>query len=225
MDGLAAVAATGMMIGLAYASVPGPVNTESLRRTLGSGFRSGFLVHIGAILGDLLWASIAFAGAIVLLDNDLIGFALGLIGGMFLLNLARTSLIAQFRIAVVPADHMIGRAIRVGITFGLANPASIAFWTGIGAGTLDTTRLKSVSQGMFLLGSFVAGTMIWGGFLVGVSCFGRNFIGARTLNWIDTGCAAILAWFGFQLIDSSITRMWAMAGPTISRLMPGSIAI
>lgn len=70
--------------------------------------------------------------------------------------------------AVLPSDQVIGSAIRVGITFGLANPASIAFWTGIGAGTLDTTRLTSVSQGVMLIGSFVMGTIIWGGFLVGV---------------------------------------------------------
>ncbi|MEJ7839730.1 MAG: LysE family transporter [Thermomicrobiales bacterium] len=216
---LAAVAATGVMIGLAYAAVPGPVNTESLRRTLGSGFRSGFLVHIGAILGDLLWASIAFAGAMVLLDNDLVGFALGIIGGTFLLKLAKTSLTSQFRISDAPPVQVIGSAVRIGITFGLANPASIAFWTGIGAGTLDSTRLTSPSQGLFLIGSFVLGTIIWDGFLVGVGCCGRAFVSARTLGWIDTGCAAILAWFGFQLVDTSIARIWTMIGPSISQFI------
>lgn len=155
----------------------------------------------------------------VLLDNDIVGFGLGLISGVFLLKLAKTSLTSQFRMTEAAPEQVIGSAIRIGITFGLANPASIAFWTGIGAGTLDATRLTSPSQGLLLIGSFVLGTIVWGGFLVGIGCCGRAFISARTLGWIDTGCAAILAWFGFQLLDASFARIWNMFGPSISQLV------
>ncbi len=68
-----------VILGIAYAAAPGVVNTECLRRGFSSGFRSAFGVQLGALLGDGIWAVIAFSGLAALSRAssllDLIGLA------------------------------------------------------------------------------------------------------------------------------------------------------
>ena len=88
------LAITAFVLGIAYAAVPGAVNTESIRRAARSGFRPGFLVQLGSLVGDSAWAILGLSGAAILLQHDLVASALGFVGATLLLMLARQVLIA-----------------------------------------------------------------------------------------------------------------------------------
>ena len=88
---------TALALGLAYAAVPGAVNTEALRRGLAGGFRPAALVETGAIVGDTAWAVVGLGGAAALARFDAVTLALGLVGGGFLLALARSAFLAALR--------------------------------------------------------------------------------------------------------------------------------
>jgi chemosensory pili system protein ChpE len=215
MNGLVAIAITGLTIGLAYAAVPGAVNTESMRRTLKQGMRSGFLVQFGSLVGDLLWAIIGLTGAVVLLDHDSIAIALGLIAGGFLLNLARSAIHSAIR-GPVESDNLIsGGALKIGVTFGLANPAGIAFWSGLGAGTLSQSDQSGSAPIIVLLVSFCLGALIWGVLMVVLVGYGRRFATGRVLRWVDGFCSVVLGWFGVRLLWASLLRGWRLAGPAL----------
>jgi threonine/homoserine/homoserine lactone efflux protein len=207
------IALTALTIGLAYAAVPGAVNTESMRRTLNHGMRDGWLVQAGSLVGDVLWAIIGLTGAAVLLDRDSVTVTLGLIGGGFLLLLAKSALHAAIRGSSTTGDAHSGNALKVGITFGLANPAGIAFWSGLGAGTLGLSGQSGVTPMIILLGSFCLGALIWGGFMVLLLGYGRRFLAGRVLRWVDALCATVLGWFGIRLLWSSLKRGWRLAAP------------
>src|SRR4051794_25858885 len=127
---------SGFGLGLAYAAAPGVVNTECLRRGMTHGFRSGFTVQLGALMGDGLWAVLALSGVAALANNTTFTVALSLIGGGLLCRLAFSAL----RAALVPPAEITTATgsghFRTGIIFGLANPAGLAFWAGIGGGLL-----------------------------------------------------------------------------------------
>ena len=127
-----------VILGIAYAAAPGVVNTECLRRGISTGFRSAFGVQLGALLGDGVWAVIAFSGLAALSRATSLLDAIGLAGGLFLCKIA----IDAFRDAVhgrSAADGTVeSSAMRTGVIFGVANPAALAFWSGVGGGVLAT---------------------------------------------------------------------------------------
>src|SRR5689334_6944377 len=125
---------TGVALGFAYCAVPGAVNTECVRRGLAGGMRPALLIQVGAMSGDLFWAALGLTGAAIVQGFDAVTVLLGLIGAGFLFALARNSFLAALRPQGEGADSAAkrGRPLMVGIAFSLANPAGLAFWSGIG---------------------------------------------------------------------------------------------
>lgn len=211
------LAVTGLALGLAYAAVPGAVNAESARRALHGGFRSGFLIQVGALVGDGLWAVLGLSGAAVLLRDDTIAMLLGFLGASLLLWLARQALMG----ALFPAQDVnaaaSGSSLRVGLAFGLANPAGIPFWTGLGATIFGTTSPDAVGICILLVG-FLIGAAVWGASLSQVVAWGGRRAGARLLRVIDAISAAILGWFGIRLLWSTLQRLRPVAAPLLRAL-------
>ena len=200
--------ATGIMLGLAYSAVPGAVNTEALRRGLAGGFRPSWLIQTGALLGDLLWAVIGLTGAAMLIQRDVIASLLGVVGAGVLFALARSAFRAALQggtdSSAVAANRTNG--LLVGITFSLANPAGIAFWSGIGGGVMASSGHLGTRELVWLLLAFMAGSLIWGGAMSAVTAWGRRYAGGRLFRWVDALCATALTYFGVRLLWSSLKR-------------------
>lgn len=198
-------------LGLAYAAAPGVVNTETLRRGMAHGFRAGFAVELGALLGDVLWAVLALSGIAALADRGGFAVALGLVGGLFLCRLAFAALREAWAPPVERGPAASAGHFRTGVVFGLANPAGLAFWAGIGGGLLTTRTapLGLADYAVFVV-AFLLGALVWS---VGFSAFvgaGRRFARPRVLRAIDAVCGAVLAIFGVRLLWSSGRRLLRM---------------
>src|SRR5690242_617716 len=59
----------GLMLGMAYVIPPGPLNIETVRHGLARGRRHAFAVQLGAIVGDLVYATLVWAGVNILLAH------------------------------------------------------------------------------------------------------------------------------------------------------------
>lgn len=196
-----------LLLGIAYAAAPGVVNTECLRRGMTFGFRQAFLVQAGALAGDGVWAVIAFSGLAALTGSSSLLDVLGLAGGLYLCKIA----IDAFRKALHgrdarnPAGETSG--LRTGVIFGLANPAAIAFWSGIGGGMLATRGATNAATLTAFLLVFLLGALVWS---IGFSAFasvGRRFARPRVLAVIDAACGAIIGYFGVRLVWTSARRL------------------
>src|SRR5215207_6238294 len=95
---------TGVALGFAYCAVPGAVNTECIRRGLVGGMRPALLIQVGAIGGDLFWATLGLTGAAMLRRFDAVTVLLGLVGAGFLFGLARNSFLAAMRPAAAATE-------------------------------------------------------------------------------------------------------------------------
>ena len=208
MIALAPLLVTGLLLGLAYSALPGAVNTEALRRGIAGGFRPAWLIQTGSLVGDLLWAILGLTGAAVLIRVDAFAVVLGLIGAGFLFTLARTAFRSAWTVA--PAGEVViphsRNTLLTGIAFSLANPAGLAFWTGLGGGILGTSNNTSLAAMIVLLTGFMTGAAIWGTGMALALTWSRRFARGTAFRVIDALCGVALSYFGIRLLWTSVQR-------------------
>ncbi len=211
MSGEVGFVMSAVVLGIAYAAVPGAVNTEALRRGVAGGFRPAALVQMGSLVGDAGWAAIGLTGAAVLLRFDAVALALGLAGAGFLLALARSAFREALSDDRAAAPERAGGSFAVGLVFGLANPAGIAFWAGVGGGALATGGAPSATRAAAFLLAFLVGAAAWGLTMAAAVGWGRRYVGGRVFRWVNALCGATLAWFGVRLLVDTLRRLarWA----------------
>lgn len=205
--------AAAVILGVAYAALPGVVNTEAFRRGIRSGFGGAAAIQIGALLGDAAWAIVALTGAALLLQNDLIALALGLVGAGFLFHLARTALVSAVQGPAKEAGAVrTGSGLLTGIIFSLANPAGLAFWTGIGGGMVSLSSGYSLDRAALFLLGFTAGALVWGVGMAALVAWGRRFATPRVFRVIDALCGVALGYFGLRLLWTTFQRYGRLMG-------------
>lgn len=211
------VVLTGVALGFAYAAVPGAVNTECIRRGLAGGMRPALLVQVGALSGDMLWATLGLTGAALLLQFDAVTVLLGLVGAAFLFALARDAFMAAVRRPdpSSPALTRPGRPLLVGVTFSVANPAGLAFWSGMGGGLLATLGDPTPVQVALILASFLVGALAWSVLISAVVSWGRRFATPALFRWVDAISGAALAYFGVRLLVTAVRRLGGWALPAL----------
>ena len=212
MSDVVALLAAAVGLGAAYAAVPGAVNAEAIRRGVAGGFRPALAVQTGSLVGDAAWAVVGLSGAAVLVRYDAVALALGLAGAGFLFALARAAL-ADAISGRLPtaAPERSGGDFAVGLVFGLANPAGIAFWAGVGGGYLATGGGLGMGRAALFFAGFLIGALLWGAGMSALVGWGRRFAGARLYRWVNALCGLALAWFGARLLWSALRRVgrWA----------------
>lgn len=200
-----------LVLGTAYAAAPGVVNTECLRRGFQSGFRPAFMVQVGALLGDGAWAVIAFSGLAALSGASTVLDIIGLAGGIFLCKIAIDAFRHALHGRAANGQATEASSLRTGLIFGLANPAAIAFWSGLGGGMLSTRESTSAGYLLWFLVAFLIGALIWS---LGFSAFasvGRRYARPRVFRVIDAVCGTIVGYFGIRLVWSSARRLVRIA--------------
>ena len=205
------VLAVAAGLGLAYASAPGAVNAETIRRGVSQGFRPALLVQVGSLLGDVGWAVLALAGLAVVLQDTGLRAALGVAGSLLLMWFAWSA----FRGAATPSGEpetesqvVRGRAMGafgVGILFSVANPFGPVFWLGVGGGLAAGGFVDLGAGGaLAFIAAFTLGALAWA---VGVSAllgFARRWATPRLFRVVDLVCGAAFGYFGIRLLLESL---------------------
>ncbi len=204
MDGMAHLLVVTVGLGIAYNAAPGAVNTEALRRGLARGIRPALLVQLGALIGDLLWAALAFTGTAFLARRQSIRLTLGIAGACFLLRLAWNALQEAWRGGIPRAQGHTARGdFATGAVFSLANPFALAFWTGIGSGFAATAG-ATAGRFVALFAGFALGAALWCLAMPCVVGWGRRFIRPALFRWLNALCGLALSYFGLALLWRTI---------------------
>lgn len=206
---------TGFTLGFAYSAVPGAVNAESIWRGFAGGFRPALLVQVGSLLGDLLWAVLGLTGAAVLWASNGWSTVLGVVGAGFLFLLARDAFRSALdRRRTAPAsDPRPRRHLLVGAMFSLANPVGLAFWAGMGSGSMATLDDPSAAPLSVVLGGFVVGTVVWSVTVSAIVALGRRHATPRLFRLVDAASGVVFGWFGVRLLWSTLRRSAVWLGP------------
>ncbi len=198
-------------LGLAYASAPGAVNAETIRRGLGHGFRPAFLVQAGSLLGDVGWAVLALAGLAVILGDTTLRASLGVAGSLLLLWFAwlairgAASPTGEPEEDAFPVRSRTGNALGVGILFSIANPFGPVFWLGVGGGLAAAGSVgQTVPEALAFVGAFVAGALVWATGVSALLAFARQWATPRLFRWVDLVCGLAFGFFGLRLLVDSL---------------------
>lgn len=194
---------TACVLGFVYSAAPGAVNTEALRRGLQRGFVPSFLVQLGALLGDLMWAIIGLTGVALVFHYLPVQIILGIAGVTFLLRMAWLS----FLDARKPIDLKLDsnnkeqRDFITGIIFSLANPFGVAFWGGIGGGfATHIAGMPLIDKLLFLFLGFSVGAFAWCMGISALVAWSRKFIGEKLLRGIFTVSSLAMAYFALEML-------------------------
>jgi len=212
---------TACVLGFVYSAAPGAVNTEALRRGLQRGFIPSFLVQLGALLGDLVWAIIGLTGVALVFHFLPVQIILGIAGVAFLLRMAWLSFLdarkpIDLKLDTNKKEH---RDFTTGIIFSLANPFGIAFWGGIG-GSFAThiAGMPLLDKLLFLFIGFSVGAFAW---CIGISslvAWSRKFIGDKVLRGIFTLSSLAMAYFALEML-------WTLIHTTLYPLFDGRLKL
>jgi L-lysine exporter family protein LysE/ArgO len=92
-----ATLARGILLGWGVAVPLGPVNVEIARRTLRGGFRAGFLLGMGAVSVDVMYAAVSSLSLARVLTAPGVSRVIGVAGVLLLIYLAAMSFVAAKR--------------------------------------------------------------------------------------------------------------------------------
>lgn len=194
---------TASILGFVYSAAPGAVNTEAIRRGLKKGFWPSFFVQVGALLGDLVWATVGLTGVALVFHVTPVRIILGFAGVAFLLRMAWNSFVESRTAGDVTRERSMGneRNFTTGLIFSLANPFGIAFWGGVGGGfAAHVAGMPLLDKLWVLFAGFSIGAVVW---CVGISAlvsWSRKFVSARVLQGIFTMSSLAMAYFALDML-------------------------
>ncbi len=190
----------GMVIGVALAAPIGPINIEIITRGIRHGFLGGWLVGLGALTADTIYAVLVVSGLTPLADSPGLRFPLFLAGGVMLSHVALSSL-RTARGRSVALDHTVprrGRSYLTGLLIAAFSPMGIVYWLSVGAALVAeaVNRVGAVGAPVLVGGVFL-GLLAWVTFLSVLAQVARRFVTGRGMQWV-TGISGIVI-LGFAI--------------------------
>ncbi len=190
----------GMFVGVALAAPIGPVNIEIITRGLRHGFRSGWLVGLGALTADTIYAVIIVTGLTPIADRPGLRAPLFLAGAVMLGWVGYSSL----RSALNPPEVTESEAPRgrrsyiTGFLIAALSPMGIIYWLSVGAALVAEAVDRSGRVGApVLVGGVFLGLLAWVTTLSVVAQLSRRFVTGPAMRWI-TGASGVLI-IGFAI--------------------------
>ena len=200
----------GMAIGLAVTAPLGPVNILVIRSAIRRGFVVAFLVGLGAVVADVLYASAAAYG-VSWVSHLIEAYAqpLMIIGGLLLVVTGVWLARKRIELAVVEADEpqtakVIGRMLAA---FGLtiSNPGELLGFLAIFGAMSGVLRLhEDAARPPTVIAGVAIGGIVWWLFLSFLVSRFRSRISETALARIGRWTGVLVAAFGFALLMEAL---------------------
>jgi len=216
--------ATAFGLGLVFNAAPGPVFAETVRRGVGSGFRSALAVQVGSLTGDGVWAVLGLAGVGLLVQLESLRVPIGIAGVAYLLWLAWEAWRAstrEFTVRVTGDGGHSRSALRSGVLLSLTNPQNVAYWAAMGSalGAVGVHEPTVFDYTAFFVG-FMLSSIVWA-FLF--AAFVGRVLGRAGVRWAQlTYRACAIAFLALAL--SSLRELWVSLQPSPPAHAPRAIS-
>jgi len=190
----------GMTVGVALAAPIGPINVELIRRGIRDGFLHGWLVGLGAMSADTLYAILVVSGLTPLADRPALRVPLFIAGGVMLALVGWTSL--RHALAGLPKSEMSsprrGRSFVTGFLMAAFNPMGIVYWLSVGAALVaEAVGRVGTAGSPVLVGGVFLGIFCWVTFISVIAQVSRRFVTGNGMRWV-TGVSGVIV-LGFAL--------------------------
>ena len=190
----------GMTVGVALAAPIGPINIEIIRRGIRDGFLHGWLVGLGALSADTVYAMVIVSGLASFAGNEQVRLVLYVAGGAMLTWVGWASVKTALRGIEGHADNVPkprGRSYLTGLLMAAFNPMGIVYWLTVGAGlAADAVSRVGESGAPILVIGVMVGILLWVSTLSVIAQVSRRFVTGRGMRWVTGVSGAIIIAFG-----------------------------
>jgi threonine/homoserine/homoserine lactone efflux protein len=202
---------TGVAIGLSVSAPLGPVNILVIRNAIRLGFGVAFLVGLGAVAADAVYAVIAAYG-IKSIAHLITGHArlLMLAGGLFLVvlgvKLARSHVgLAALQLEEPPRKLQVAGRMLTAFSLTITNPGVFFGFLAIFGSMSSVLRLEEAwLRPPTLVAGVVTGGVLWWLFIsFGVSRL-KDRISETTFDRVNRWTGILIAAFGFALLMEAL---------------------
>lgn len=204
--GVLGLVAYGMTVGVALAAPIGPINVELIRRGIRDGFMHGWLVGVGALAADTVYAALVVGGLTPLADRPALRAPLFLAGGVMLAWVGWNSLGSAIRggsVAESGAMPRRGRSFVTGFLMAAFNPMGIVYWLSVGAALVaEAVDRVGRSGAPMLVFGVMLGIFCWVTFISVLAQASRRFVTGAGMRWVTGASGTIIIgfalWFFWQ---------------------------
>ncbi len=203
---------TALGIAFSGAIMPGPVLTYTIRQSLTSGPKAGFLIMTGHAILEIALIALIFLGFDVLLQSSAAQTAIGIVGGLLLTYLGgdmiHSAIRNKIQIQVEGEGGASKRMVLSGFLLSASNPYFLLWWAIIGLGFLLGAYKSFGVAGVvvFYLGHILA-DFIWYGAISTIIGKTRRFINQRVYRVIVIVLGCMLVYFGGSFVYQAVRSL------------------
>ena len=158
----------GMISGFVVSIPVGPINITIVNEGARRGFFWAVMIGVGAMVMDLIYCGIAFAGFSGLFASQFMKAAMELLSFLFLIYLGVKYLVTASLPATTPTVEAVEHKLHphaafwIGFVRVLGNPAVLLFWITVSATFISHDWIDDtfISKAVCVLGTFVGG-LLW----------------------------------------------------------------
>lgn len=205
----------GMVVGVVLAAPIGPINIEIVVRGVRDGFRSGWLLGLGALTADTLYATLVVSGLTPLADQPALRIPLFLAGAIMLGYVGWGSVRRALHGELVDADSgtelASGKSYVTGFLLAAFNPMGIVYWLSVGAGLVAdaVNRVGTIGAPVLVAGVFL-GILCWVTVISLVAQVSRRFVTGAGMRWVTGVSGAIVMAFGLWFLWQAVVGLRAL---------------
>jgi threonine/homoserine/homoserine lactone efflux protein len=215
----------GAVFGLALAAPPGPMNAVIATETVVGGWQAGVRAGLGAMAADALFALLALAGAVAVVERfPTLRAAMVAAGGALMLYFALgAAQSVEATLAETQPTPDTRRGFTKAFVLALTNPYQVLFWLTVGIGLLDPGRLDVLAR-LPVVGDALAGTVVvrtgspalfvglFGGIAVWIVAFPATLVATRrrvdaAAPLVAAASAVVLGGFGLLFLWTGLTTL------------------
>ena len=189
----------GATVGIILAAPIGPINIEIVRRGLRDGFMHSWLLGLGALSADTIYALLIVSGFARFAENEQLRVVLFFAGAAMMAYIGFGSLRSAFGEVDMQSSGLEiprSRTYAAGFMLALLSPFGIVYWLTVGGGLAAeaVNRFGDGAAPVLVIGVML-GIFLWVTTLSTVAQVSRRFVTGPAIRWI-TGISGVLL-FGF----------------------------
>lgn len=202
-----------LAVGFSGAVMPGSLLTYTLKQSLTTGKRSGWIIAAGHAILELLLIILIFLGFDTILNSNYAIIGIGIIGGALLMYLGcdmiRSAIKNTAKVTVDDGKPGSQNMLVSGFLISASNPYFLVWWTSVGLAFVmkSYTLFGITGVAVYYLGHICA-DFIWYGTISTIIGTTKKFINEKAYRIIIGMLGLILVVFGsYFLFDAAILLM------------------